>query len=94
VSALRRLLLVTGSIVVVLLINALSVAVGTALGLANFRDVGYADSAAVLIIDEFVRAISVLPPMIYCSYNLAPQTVVGDILMRALQGDVKEEQFR
>ena len=56
VSALRRLLLVTGSIVVVLLVNALSVAVGTALGLANFRDVGYADSAAVLIIDEFVRS--------------------------------------
>ncbi len=56
INALRRQPLLGGSVVVVLLAGALSIAVGTALGLASFSDVGYPDSAILLRIGEVIRS--------------------------------------
>ena len=53
--------LLSGSVVVFLLAGALSVVVGTALGLASFTDVGYPDSATLLRIGEFIRSGSIYP---------------------------------
>ena len=44
-----------------LLLCALSTAVGTAVGLANFRDVGYPDSSDLLRIGEFIHTGHIYP---------------------------------
>ena len=56
INALRRQSLLGGFVVAILLAGALSVAVGTILGLANFTDVGYPDSSNLLKIGEAVRS--------------------------------------
>jgi hypothetical protein len=61
ISALRYQWLFGGTVVVLLLIGALSVTVGTALGLASFRDVGYPDSAVLLKLGELVRSGHIYP---------------------------------
>jgi hypothetical protein len=53
--ALRRQPLFIQAVTVLLLGGALSVMLGTALGLVSFRDVGYPDSATLLRVSEFVR---------------------------------------
>jgi hypothetical protein len=58
---LRHQSLLVGSVVVLLLAGALSVVVGTALGLASFTDVGYPDSATLLRIGEVMRSGSIYP---------------------------------
>src|ERR1017187_5055177 len=55
-NSLRRQPLLAGSVIILLLAGALSTAVGTALGLANFTDVGYPDSATLLRIGEVTRS--------------------------------------
>ena len=55
-NALRRHSLFTGTVVVLLLTGTLCIVVGTALGLASFRDVAYPDSATLLKIREFIRS--------------------------------------
>lgn len=66
----RRQWLLCGSVVVLLLAGALSIVAGTALGLANFRDVGYPDSAALLRIREVARS-----GYIYPDFNRPPYLV-------------------
>jgi len=61
INALRRKSLLGGSVVVLLLAGALCTAVGTALGLANFKDVGYPDSATLLKIGEVIRSGHIYP---------------------------------
>jgi hypothetical protein len=61
IEALRRKSLLGGSVVALLLVGALCTAVGTALGLANFRDVGYPDSATLLRIGEVIRSGHIYP---------------------------------
>src|SRR5262245_59421222 len=51
----------TGSVVVLLLAGALSTAVGTAVGLASFRDVGYPDSATLLRVGDFIHSGKIYP---------------------------------
>src|SRR5262245_29726695 len=51
----------TGSVVVLLLAGALSTAVGTAVGLVSFRDVGYPDSATLLRVGEFIHSGKIYP---------------------------------
>src|ERR1700733_5759644 len=53
--------LLVGSVVVLLLACAFCIAVGTALGLANFRDVAYPDSATLLRVGEFIRSGYIYP---------------------------------
>ena len=48
IQTLRRQPLLVGAVVAFLLLCALSTALGTAIGLANFRDVGYPDSSDLL----------------------------------------------
>ena len=60
-GALRRQPLLTGSVVVLLLAGAFSIAVGSALGLANFEDVGYPDSATLLRLKDFVHSGYIYP---------------------------------
>lgn len=60
-KTLWRQLLLDGSVVVLLLAGASSIAVGTALGLANFRDVGYPDSSTLLRIGQFIRSGYIYP---------------------------------
>jgi hypothetical protein len=55
VKAMPRKALLVGSVVAFLLAGALCIAVGTALGLANFRDVSYPDSATLLRLGEVIR---------------------------------------
>jgi hypothetical protein len=61
IKTLRRQPLLGGLVVVLLLAGALSISVGTALGLANFRDVGYPDSATLLRIGDFIRSGHIYP---------------------------------
>ncbi len=61
IEALRRQPLLGGSVVALLMAGAFSVAVGTALGLANFRDVGYPDSGNLLSIEHVVRSGFIYP---------------------------------
>lgn len=61
IRAIRHKMLLRGPVVALLLIGALCVAVGTALGLAEFRDVGYADSAILLRIGEVVGSGKIYP---------------------------------
>ena len=53
--------LLAGSVVALLLACAFCIAVGTALGLANFRDVSYPDSATLLRVGEFIRSGHIYP---------------------------------
>jgi hypothetical protein len=61
INALRRRSLLRGSVVVLLLAGALPIAVATALGLADFTDVGYPDSSTVLRVGEVVRSGHIYP---------------------------------
>jgi hypothetical protein len=61
IKALRGLPLLGGSVVALLMAGAFSVGVGTALGLANFRDVGYPDSATLLRIEQVIRSGYIYP---------------------------------
>ena len=61
IKALRRKSLLSGSVVALLLAGALCTAVGTALGLANFRDVDYPDSATLLRIEQVIRSGYIYP---------------------------------
>jgi hypothetical protein len=61
VKALRRKALLSGSVVALLLAGALCIAVGTVLGLANFRDVAYPDSATLLRIGELIHSGRIYP---------------------------------
>jgi hypothetical protein len=61
IQTVRRQPLLSGSVVLFLLLCALSTVVGTALGLANFRDVGSPDSSDLLRIGEFVRSGHIYP---------------------------------
>lgn len=61
IQGLRRQPLLGGSVVAFLLLCALSTAVGTAIGLANFRDVGYPDSSDLLRIGEFIHTGHIYP---------------------------------
>ena len=61
IKTLRRQPLLGGLMVVLLLAGVLSISVGTALGLANFRDVGYPDSATLLRIGDFIRSGHIYP---------------------------------
>ena len=54
VDRLRRQPLLAGAVVAFLLLCALSTIWGTALGLANFRDVAYPDSSDLLRISQFI----------------------------------------
>jgi len=63
-------------VVVLLLAGALSIAVGTALGLANFTDVAYPDSANLLRIGEFVRSGHIYPDIDRPPYQV---TVYGPL---------------
>lgn len=56
INAVRHKALLGGSVVALLLACAFCIAVGTALGLANFRDVSYPDSATLLRLGEFIRS--------------------------------------
>ena len=71
-TASLRSQLVLGRPVVFLLLltGALPIAVGTALGLSNFSDVGYPDSATLLRIQEFINS-----GHIYPDFNLPPYQV-------------------
>jgi Dolichyl-phosphate-mannose-protein mannosyltransferase len=61
IQTLRRQPLFGGSVVAFLLLCALSTAVGTVVGLANFRDVGYPDSSDLLRIGEFIHTGHIYP---------------------------------
>jgi hypothetical protein len=61
IKAVRPKALLGGSVVALLLACAFCIAVGTALGLANFRDVSYPDSATLLRIGEFIRSGRIYP---------------------------------
>jgi len=61
INVLRRHSPLVASVVVVLLASALSIAVGTALGLANFTDVGYPDSSNLLMLGEVSRSGHIYP---------------------------------
>src|SRR5271156_5460123 len=61
IKAVRPKALLGGSVVALLLASAFCIAVGTALGLANFRDVSYPDSAPLLRIGEFIRSGRIYP---------------------------------
>jgi hypothetical protein len=61
VKAMPRKALLGGSVVAFLLAGALCIGVGTALGLANFRDVSYPDSATLLRLGEFIRSGHIYP---------------------------------
>jgi hypothetical protein len=61
IETLRNQPLLGGSVVFVLLVGAFSIAVGTALGLANFRDVGFPDSATLLRVEQFIRSGYIYP---------------------------------
>src|SRR5262245_19329309 len=56
IAGLRRLPLLTGSVVVLLLAGTFCVVVGTILGLQHFRDVGYPDSATLLRVRQYVHS--------------------------------------
>ena len=60
-KAVRPRALLGGSVVALLLACAFCIAVGTALGLANFRDVSYPDSATLLRVGEFIRSGYIYP---------------------------------
>jgi hypothetical protein len=55
--------LLAGLVVALLLACAFCITVGTALGLANFRDVSYPDSATLLRVGEFIRSGHIYPDM-------------------------------
>jgi hypothetical protein len=55
--------LLGGSVVALLLACAFCIAVGTALGLVNFRDVSYPDSATLLRVGEFIRSGHIYPDL-------------------------------
>jgi hypothetical protein len=61
IQTLSRRPLLGGAVVAFLLLCALSTAVGTAVGLANFRDVGYPDSSDLLRIGEFIHTGHIYP---------------------------------
>jgi hypothetical protein len=61
IQALRRQPLLVVSVVLFLLLCALSTVVGTAIGLANFRDVGYPDSSDLLRIGEVIHTGQIYP---------------------------------
>ena len=61
IETLRNQPLLGCSVVFVLLVGAFSIAVGTALGLANFRDVGFPDSATLLRVEQFIRSGYIYP---------------------------------
>jgi hypothetical protein len=61
VQAMRWKMLPGGLVIAFLLAGALCVAVGTALGLANFRDVSYPDSATLLRLGEVIRLGHIYP---------------------------------
>jgi Dolichyl-phosphate-mannose-protein mannosyltransferase len=60
-QGLRRQPLLGGSVVAFLLLCALSTVVGTAMGVANFRDVEYPDSADLLRIGDVIRSGQIYP---------------------------------
>jgi hypothetical protein len=60
-NALRRHSLFSGTVVFLLLTGAFSTAVGTGLGLVNFRDVGYPDSATLFKIGEVIHSHRIYP---------------------------------
>ena len=61
ISALRHQSLLIRFVAVLLVVGALSIAVGTAIGLLSFRDVGYPDSANLLRIRDFVQSGYIYP---------------------------------
>jgi Gpi18-like mannosyltransferase len=61
IQVLERQPLLVGSVVLLLLLCALSTVVGTVIGLANFRDVDYPDSSDLLRIGEFIRSGHIYP---------------------------------
>jgi hypothetical protein len=61
VKAMPRKALLGGLVVAFLLAGALCIAVGTAVGLASFRDVSYPDSATLLRIGDFIRSGHIYP---------------------------------
>jgi hypothetical protein len=61
IQVLRRRPLIGASVVAFLLLCALSTVVGTSLGLANFRDVSFPDSANLLRIGEVARSGYIYP---------------------------------
>jgi hypothetical protein len=61
INSSRRRPLLIASVIVLLLAGALSVAFGTALGLASFRDFGYPDSATLLRVQEFIQSGHIYP---------------------------------
>jgi hypothetical protein len=75
-NSLRRQPLLAGSVIILLLAGALSTAVGTALGLANFTDVGYPDSATLLRIGEVTRSGHIYPDIDRPPYQV---TVYGPL---------------
>ena len=60
-AELRRHSLLVSFVLSVLCLRAFLVAVKTILGLTNFRDVGYPDSATLLIVEEFYRSGHIYP---------------------------------
>lgn len=76
INALRHRSLLSGLVVVLLLAGALSTAVGTAFGLASFRDVGYPDSATLLRIGQFIRSGCIYPDINRPPYQV---TVYGPL---------------
>jgi hypothetical protein len=61
IKAVRPSALLGGSVVALLLTCAFCIAVGTALGLANFRDVSYPDSATLLRVGEYIHSGRIYP---------------------------------
>jgi hypothetical protein len=61
IKAVRHKALLCGSVVGLLLACTVYIVVGTALGLANFRDVSYPDSATLLRIGEFIHSGHIYP---------------------------------
>jgi hypothetical protein len=61
IKPLRSKVLLGGTVVAFLLAGALCIAVGTVLGLTNFRDVSYPDSATLLRIGEVIRSGHIYP---------------------------------
>src|SRR5437762_1005251 len=58
---LRRQPLLGGFVVILLIAGALAVLAGTILGLADFRDSGYPDSATLLQVKAFLRSGQIYP---------------------------------
>ena len=77
----------TAAVVIVLLVGTLCTAAGSFIGLINFRDVGYPDSANLLRVGDFVRSGRMYPDFHRPPYQLsvyAPLTYVLHAIPYAL----------